>query len=771
MNTSLRRHSHVSAPLLAALTMAAFQASPTSAQRAPYLQRGTPSSMTVVWTTTASSTSVVCYGSSPTALTNTATGAAGTEHAVRIDGLTPATRYHYAAGAASCPPATAGSEADFFVTAPTTGARTPFRVWLVGDSGTGGTGQRAVRDAMLAYTATRRPDLFVHVGDMAYDTGTTSEFTTRFFAPYAEILRNTVAWPAMGNHEGYTSNSTMQTGPYYDAYVLPTAAEAGGVASGTEAYYAFDYGNVHFIVLDSYETSRSTTGAMARWLEADLAATTQDWLVAFFHHGPYTKGTHDSDTEIEHIQMRENLLPILEAGGVDVVLSGHSHIYERTHLAHGAYDTPTTAAGHIVDMRDGRPTGDGPYVADGAGHLFVTAGHGGAGVGRASVHPLMYFTEPQLGSCLIDVDGPTLTLSNLRSTGAITDTVQLVKPSGLRLIAPSAGRTYRAGAPLDVLWSRAGSTATNVALAYSIDGGPFTPLVASTANDGSFTWTTPMVSSTRVRVSITSASDATDTDTSGEFALSTAVEETLIPAGSVWEYEDSGADLGTTWRTATGGWPTGPAQLGYGEGDEATVVRDVDPNVPTVYFRKAITIDGNVTEARYRVTFDDGVAVWVNGMQVGAHNVDSTAHADWATTASADNEVATGAIPASAFVRGTNVIAAIAKQANATSSDLSFDLELIATVEAPPPPPPEDGGVPGADAGSGPDASITLDAGSTRDAGPAADAGPGTRAGASLEGGCGCRVGALERRGASRPLGLFAFCALLVLARARRRSR
>jgi hypothetical protein len=122
----------------------------------------------------------------------------------------------------------------------------------------------------------------------------------------------------------------MQTGPYYDAYVLPTAAEAGGIASGTEAYYAFDYGNVNFIVLDSYETSRSTTGAMARWLEADLAATTQDWIIAFFHHGPFTKGTHDSDTEIEHIQMRENLLPILEAGGVDAVLSGHSHIYERT---------------------------------------------------------------------------------------------------------------------------------------------------------------------------------------------------------------------------------------------------------------------------------------------------------------------------------------------------------------------------------------------------------------------------------------------------------
>jgi hypothetical protein len=406
----------------------------------------------------------------------------------------------------------------------------------------------------------------------------------------------------------------------------------------------------------------------------------------------------------------------------------------------------------------------------------------------------MYFTEPRLGSCLIDVDGPTLTLSNLRSTGAITDTVQLVKPSGLRLIAPSAGRSYRAGAPLDITWSRAGSTATNVALAYSIDGGPFTAISATTPNDGSFTWTTPAVSSTRVRVSITSTSDATDTDTSGDFALSTAVEETLIPAGAVWENEDTGADLGSAWRTGTGGWPTGPAQLGYGDGDEATVVRDADPNVPTVYFRKTITIDGRVTGARYRVTFDDGAAVWVNGTQVAAHNVDVTDFAAWATTASADNEVAMGTIPADVFVRGANVIAAVAKQANATSSDLSFDLELIATVEAvAPPPPPVDGGVPGPDAGSDTDAGADSDASVARDGGSEGDAAAPTDGGRdaghendangstgaeagvpatpSIEGGCSCRIGAVPSRGAPRPLALLTGLALLVLVRSRRRSR
>jgi 3',5'-cyclic AMP phosphodiesterase CpdA len=67
---------------------------------------------------------------------------------------------------------------------------------------------------------------------------------------------------------------------------------------------------------------------MLTWLQADLESTTQDWIIALWHHPPYTKGSHNSDTETELIEMRQNVLPILEAGGVDLVLTGHSHCYE-----------------------------------------------------------------------------------------------------------------------------------------------------------------------------------------------------------------------------------------------------------------------------------------------------------------------------------------------------------------------------------------------------------------------------------------------------------
>lgn len=132
---------------------------------------------------------------------------------------------------------------------------------------------------------------------MAYPKGTDDEFQRKFFDIYQPTLRNTVCWAAMGNDEGYTSKGTSGIGPYYDAYVCPKRAEAGGLPSTTEAFYSFDYANVHFICLDSHDLDRSPAGVMAQWLRADLERTKAAWIVAFFHHPPYTKGSHDSDKE------------------------------------------------------------------------------------------------------------------------------------------------------------------------------------------------------------------------------------------------------------------------------------------------------------------------------------------------------------------------------------------------------------------------------------------------------------------------------------------
>src|SRR4051812_30737812 len=123
---------------------------------------------------------------------------------------------------------------------------------------------------------------------------------------------------------------------------------------------------------------------MATWLQTDLAATTATWIICFFHHPPYTKGSHNSDTEIELIEMRQNILPILEAGGVDLVLSGHSHCYERSFLLDKHYGLSTSlTAAMKVDDGDGRPAGTGAYLKpltgprDNFGAVYVVAGSAG----------------------------------------------------------------------------------------------------------------------------------------------------------------------------------------------------------------------------------------------------------------------------------------------------------------------------------------------------------------------------------------------------------
>ena len=113
-------------------------------------------------------------------------------------------------------------------------------------------------------------------------------------------------------------------------------------------------------MLESHGIDRSPAGAMMTWLEQDLAATAQDWIVAFWHHPPYSKGGHDSDVEVELLQMRENAVPILDDYGVDLTLTGHSHSYERSFLIDGHYGDSATFSGSMkIDGGDGAPSGDG----------------------------------------------------------------------------------------------------------------------------------------------------------------------------------------------------------------------------------------------------------------------------------------------------------------------------------------------------------------------------------------------------------------------------
>jgi Calcineurin-like phosphoesterase len=394
---------------------------PPSIIRGPYLQVGTPTSVVIRWRTDIATNTVAWISNSgSTSLFSLAT--AVTEHEIRVTGLAPSTTYMYAIGYGTNKIA-GGDTNHVFSTSPVPGSRGPVRIWVLGDSGTKNQNARDVRDAFYSWSTNRQPDLWLMLGDNAYNDGTDLEFQAAVFDMYPATLRRSVLWTTLGNHDGHSADSATESGPYYNIFTLPRNGEAGGMASGTEAYYSFDYANIHFICLESYETDRSTNGAMFSWLSSDIASSTQEWMIAFWHHPPYTKGSHDSDTEIELKEMRTNYLPKLEAAGVDLVLCGHSHSYERTYLLNHHYGASTTFNGGMkVNGGSGREDGDGVYDKTLTnGSVYAVPGSSGQISGGALNHPAMYVSLNELGSMVLDIEGAELNAYFIGNTPVVKD--------------------------------------------------------------------------------------------------------------------------------------------------------------------------------------------------------------------------------------------------------------------------------------------------------------------------------------------------------------
>jgi hypothetical protein len=467
---------------------------PPDLSRGPYLQMSGPDRMLLRWRTFLPEDSRVQFGAAPGSLTTVVDDpTVTTEHSVMLTGLASDTVYYYSVGDSSR--ILAGDDADhWFHTSPDVGGTRPSRFWILGDCGSADGNQRAVRDAFLSYNGGPSADLVLLLGDNAYQNGEDGEYQAAVFDMYQETLRTSPMWSTRGNHENNTSD-------YYAMYDFPTAGELGGLASGSEAYYSFDFGNVHLICLDSDATSLSPTGAMATWVTADLAATAQPWIVVFFHHPPYTKGSHDSDNVGDSsgrmIDMRENFLPILEDGGVDLVFSGHSHAYERSFLIDGHYGMSYTfSAAHQADSGDGSTTGDGAYVKGFGPHegaVYTVAGSSGKTSSSGSLnHPAMQNSHRVLGSVVLDVNDDRLDVEFLTSTGQVLDEYTLTTADQPPMLASSplvAGQfgfltvsNATPGATILVGYSLSGPGSTSSPYGDILLDAPFGQFPSGTAN-------------------------------------------------------------------------------------------------------------------------------------------------------------------------------------------------------------------------------------------------------------------------------------------------
>jgi hypothetical protein len=419
--------------------------------RGPYLMVGTTTSMNVRWRTTLPAKSVVRYGLAPNALNQVKIDSAEvTEHEVKLSGLAPHTQYWYSIG--SLTDTLQGDSANYFMTVRPAGDRSAKqRIGVIGDCGNNSTNQKNVRDQLIGYLGDNYMDSWILLGDNAYSSGTDAEFQAEFFNIYKDrFLKQNPLYPAPGNHDYSNGNATRQLDhavPYYSLFSMPTQAEAGGYASGTKAFYSFDNGNVHFLSLDSYGKEDSATrlydtlGAQVQWIKADLAANAnKEWVVAYWHHPPYTMGSHNSDTETELVKIRENFIRILERSGVDLILCGHSHDYERSKLMMGHYGNENSFDSTIHNLSQSSGLYDGsnnscPYLKDSVanfqGTVYVVSGSAGQLGGSQAGYPhnamAAYSDASHGGAMVLEVEGNRLDAKWICADGSIRDQFTLMK--------------------------------------------------------------------------------------------------------------------------------------------------------------------------------------------------------------------------------------------------------------------------------------------------------------------------------------------------------
>ena len=475
--------------------------------RGPYLQSPTESTIVIKWRTSANTNSKVRFGTDSLNLSQTLTLSNSTkEHTVKLSNLSPSTTYYYSVGN-NATSFTSPSARFRFKTNPIPGSEVPTRVWAIGDFGKGNAEQVAVKNSYMQYDDSSNTDVWIWLGDNVYNDGTDQEYQTKLFElnGFSDVFNWLPFWPSPGNHDYNTvweesaflgipySNIPLEDhqGPYYDLVHVPTEAEAGGFPSDLELFYSFDYGDVHFLSLNSevFDFAQTSQGIdrMKQWIEQDLQQNTRTFTIAYFHQPPYSKGSHDSDDAFELVMkaMRERVIPLLESYDIDLVVCGHSHVFERSKLIHGHYGNsfsfdPSTM---LKDGSNGNFSQGNAYHKDGYsntpdGTVYVVCGNSGSKEDAPSLdYPIMQFVDGGLDACgsfVMDIYKNRLDGKYLHMNGTVMDEFTILK-SNLTVEIPDVSvcgqesvtitPTISGGSDnLHYVWSINNNTSTSVSI-------------------------------------------------------------------------------------------------------------------------------------------------------------------------------------------------------------------------------------------------------------------------------------------------------------------
>ena len=300
--------------------------------RAPYIQNPTQNSVEIAWRTLEPNIGRVRYGHEKGNLNEEAVESQPAQkHHVRLDGLQVSTRYFYEvySGAAR----SAGEES--FRTAPRH-EETRFSFLVLGDSGVDTPAQWRVGEEMRRSMNQNEIDFVVHVGDVHQGAG--DYYDDIFFKPYREIIKNVNVFTSLGNHDVITDNG----GVYLDDFYLPH-----NNADSTERYYSFRWANAYFIALDTNGDFTPGSPQHTFLLEAleDSLRKSATWTFIYAHHPPFTEHwvNYYGDKRVQ-----DHLVPIYEEYGVDMVMNGHTHSYERGEKEHVHYLVSGVVAVHWI---------------------------------------------------------------------------------------------------------------------------------------------------------------------------------------------------------------------------------------------------------------------------------------------------------------------------------------------------------------------------------------------------------------------------------------
>jgi predicted phosphodiesterase len=397
--------------LLLVLILISQMATAQTIVKQPYQQIVTPNSIIIRWDTDSARVGVVSYGTSLSSLTGSASDSVPTrKHEVTIRGLSPKQKYYYSVTGAS-----GGSSDQYFVTAPNPGTVQSTRIWVITDFGqSNSTSDDARRLQTVGFWKAfnnndLHADIVISMGDQS-EEDTEAQLQTNYFNELQDVFKCTPLFIIAGNHEDTDGEVN-----YKADFTLPTRGEAGGYPSGTKDYYSFNFANIHFVAL-TVENNVNPSGAEKTWLQNDLANNKSDWLIAYMHRPMHSAGYHPTDGDATALAMKSNWLPLLEAAGVDLILSGHNHVYERTYLLDNLTGNSTSiTAANKIDTAIGRIGVDHAYQKEPGkphqGEIFIECESGGTSNDPShlpvpfSFTPVVFKQSNDEGSLVIDVTG------------------------------------------------------------------------------------------------------------------------------------------------------------------------------------------------------------------------------------------------------------------------------------------------------------------------------------------------------------------------------